>query len=53
MQQQDFPILEFDSTQEAMLEPKHLIKPMEIPERAVACFFQDVSQYSHISIKLA
>ena len=39
---QHYPILEFDSTPEAMLEPKRLIKPMDIPEHAVACFFQDV-----------
>ena len=39
---QHYPILEFDSTPEAMLEPKRLIKPIDIPEHAVACFFQDV-----------
>jgi uridine phosphorylase len=38
----DFPILEFSSQPEALLEPKKLIKPLDIPERAVACFFQDV-----------
>jgi uridine phosphorylase len=37
-----YPILEFDSTPEAMLEPKRLIKPRDVPEHAVACFFQDV-----------
>lgn len=40
--QQEYPILEFDSTPEAILEPKRLIKPMDIPEHAVICFFQDV-----------
>src|SRR5260370_11878517 len=40
--QHDYPILEFDSTLEAMLEPKRIIKPIDIPEHAVACFFQDV-----------
>ncbi|HZR43469.1 MAG TPA: nucleoside phosphorylase [Ktedonobacteraceae bacterium] len=40
--QQDYPILEFDSAPEAILEPKRLIKPIDIPEHAVACFFQDV-----------
>jgi uridine phosphorylase len=40
--QQEFPILEFDSTPEAMLEPKRLISPTDVPEHAVACFFQDV-----------
>ncbi|MGO8951119.1 MAG: nucleoside phosphorylase [Ktedonobacterales bacterium] len=38
----EYPILEFDSTPEAMLEPKRLIKPRDVPEHAVACFFQDV-----------
>ncbi len=37
-----YPILEFDSAPEAMLEPKRLIKPHDVPEHAVACFFQDV-----------
>jgi uridine phosphorylase len=40
--QHDYPILEFDSTLEAMLEPRRIIKPIDIPEHAVACFFQDV-----------
>lgn len=40
--QQDYPILEFDSAPEAILEPSRLIKPIDIPEHAVACFFQDV-----------
>jgi uridine phosphorylase len=38
----EFPILEFDPTQEAILEPSKLIKPMDIPEHVVVCFFQDV-----------
>src|SRR6266702_4705201 len=40
--QHDYPILEFDSTLEAMLESRRIIKPIDIPEHAVACFFQDV-----------
>lgn len=40
--QHDYPILEFDSTPEAMLEPRRIIKPIDIPEHAVVCFFQDV-----------
>src|SRR5215467_1720374 len=40
--QHDYPILEFDSTLEAMLEPRRIIKPIDIPEHAVSCFFQDV-----------
>lgn len=38
----EYPILEFDPTPEAMLEPKRLIKPRDVPRHAVACFFQDV-----------
>lgn len=39
---QEYPILEFDSSPQAVLEPKKLIKPAEVPQHAVACFFQDV-----------
>src|SRR5690348_15330714 len=46
-QEQNYPILEFDPTPEAIIEPKRLIKPIDIPEHAVACFFQDViTQFS-------
>ncbi|MGZ3585448.1 MAG: nucleoside phosphorylase [Ktedonobacterales bacterium] len=41
-EQHSFPILEFDDAPEAVLEPKRLIKQIDIPERAVVCFFQDV-----------
>lgn len=41
-EQRGHPILEFDDALEAVLEPKRLIKPIDIPERAVVCFFQDV-----------
>jgi uridine phosphorylase len=40
--QQEYPILEFDSTPEAVLEPKRLISSIDISEHAVVCFFQDV-----------
>ena len=40
--QKEYPILEFDNAPEAILEPKRLINPIDIPEHAVACFFQDV-----------
>ncbi|GCE27727.1 purine-nucleoside phosphorylase [Dictyobacter alpinus] len=39
---QEYPILEFDRTPEAMLEPSRLIRPMDISPHAVVCFFQDV-----------
>jgi uridine phosphorylase len=38
----EYPILEFDTAMEAILEPKRLIHPIDIPEHAVVCFFQDV-----------
>ncbi len=37
-----YPILEFDAAPEALLEPSRLILPMDVPEHAVACFFQEV-----------
>jgi uridine phosphorylase len=40
--QQDYPILEFDAATEAILEPRRIIRSIDIPEHAVACFFQDV-----------
>ncbi|MBF6613446.1 MAG: nucleoside phosphorylase [Chloroflexi bacterium] len=39
---QEYPILEFDSSRRALLEPNDLIKAAEVPQHAVACFFQDV-----------
>ncbi|MGA7732341.1 MAG: nucleoside phosphorylase [Chloroflexia bacterium] len=38
----DYPILEYSAQPEGLLEPKRLIKPVDLPEHAVACFFQDV-----------
>jgi uridine phosphorylase len=40
--QEEYPILEFDATPEAILEPERLLKRIDIPEHAVACFFQDI-----------
>ena len=37
-----YPILEFDPTREALIEPSHLIKPRDMPEHCVICFFQEV-----------
>lgn len=40
---QDYPILEYDDTREAMIEPGKVIKRQDgFPERCVVCFFQDV-----------
>ena len=38
----DAPILEFDAAREAVLEPAKLIKPRDVPQAAVLCFFQEV-----------
>jgi uridine phosphorylase len=36
------PILEYDATREALIEPAKLVKPLEVPEQCVITFFQDV-----------
>lgn len=38
----DYPILEYDPTSSAIIEPGRLVKPIEMPEHCVLCFFQDV-----------
>lgn len=42
MLRKEFPILEFDSSPKAMLEPSEVIEPIEIPENCVVCFFSEV-----------
>lgn len=42
MHDERYPILDFDPTPEAIIEPRKVIKPIDIPERCVLCFFQDV-----------
>lgn len=37
-----YPILEFDETKEAFIEPSKVIKPRDIPENLVVCFFSEV-----------
>ena len=37
-----YPILEFDPERAALIEPKHHSEDVDMPERAVVCFFQDV-----------
>lgn len=36
------PILEFDPAREAFIEPSRLIKPCDVPEHCVICFFKEV-----------
>jgi uridine phosphorylase len=38
----DIPILEFDSANDAALDPHRLIERIDMPEHCVVCFFQDV-----------
>lgn len=38
----DYPILEYDPTAEAFIEPSKIIKPADIAPHCVPCFFQDV-----------
>jgi uridine phosphorylase len=42
MPSDNFPILEFDPAPEAILEPSRLIRPQDVPEHCVICFFQEV-----------
>lgn len=37
-----YPILEHDFVREAFIEPSRVIKPRDVPEHCVICFFQDV-----------
>jgi uridine phosphorylase len=38
-----YPILEFDETREAIIEPSRVHKPLDVlPEHCVLCFFQEV-----------
>jgi len=39
---QDFPILEYDPTRRAVIEPAEQIKPADISDHCVVCFFQEV-----------
>jgi uridine phosphorylase len=37
-----YPILEFDSTLEAFIEPSKVIRARDLPEHCVVCFFKEV-----------
>jgi len=37
----NYPILEFDNDKNAFIRPERLIKPIDISEKAVLCFFSD------------
>jgi len=42
MEELTCPILEFDASAEAVIEPRRVIRAKDVPEHAVVCFFQDV-----------
>jgi uridine phosphorylase len=42
MKTRDFPILEFDPAKRAVIEPSEQIKPSDVPEHCVPCFFGEV-----------
>ena len=42
MEKKEYPILEFDPAERAVLNPDRISKRLEIPETCVICFFQDV-----------
>jgi uridine phosphorylase len=42
MKQERYPILEFDSSRKAVIEPSEQIVPRDVPEHCVPCFFLDV-----------
>jgi uridine phosphorylase len=37
-----YPILEHDATREALIEPSRIIRPRNMPEHCVVCFFREV-----------
>ena len=38
----DYPILEFDPSHKAIIEPGRIVEAMDVPEHCVLCFFHDV-----------
>jgi len=42
MEEGPYPILEYDPSRKAVIEPSEIVRPIEIPQRCVLCFFQDV-----------
>lgn len=42
MRRRRYPILEFDPTPRAVIEPANVVEPVEVPEACVICFFGEV-----------
>jgi uridine phosphorylase len=47
MKSEEFPILEFDSTTKAIIEPKEQVKALDVPEHCVLTFFGEVLDELH------
>ena len=52
MLKREFPILEYDDDRNAFIRPEKMIKPINISQNAVICFFSDaigkaIKKYSH------
>lgn len=41
-QPQPYPILEYDPSPDAIIDPHRMVQPIDIPQHCVLCFFQDV-----------
>lgn len=52
MKKQKYPILEFDASKRAVIEPKEVIKKQNVPEYCVLCFFHEVIDKLHKNHKL-
>ena len=42
MSPESYPILEFDPSPEALIEPSKVVRPQDVPEHCVICFFHEV-----------
>jgi len=42
MRREDYPIIEYDPTRRAVIEPSSILKQLDISEYCVPCFFQEV-----------
>src|SRR5215813_5979790 len=42
-----FPILEYDREREALIDPRRVVAPVEMPDHCVLCFFQEAIDRLH------
>ncbi len=48
MTEKEFPILEFDEDRNAFIRPEKILKPVDVPEKCVLCFFSEaIEKYLH------